>query len=135
MGRAALIAGIVFVLVFAAGTSQSDVSLETTAAVDAAAIPSGAAEPTLQNAATNAPGDETTQKDPFQPFSAEGGIPYADLPDTEKQLIDRNRDVTGWPERHDAFATAVREQSKRARAEVAQHQLGIVSLDTIGVVP
>jgi hypothetical protein len=135
MGRSALFVGVVFVLVFVAGTSQSDVSLETTSPVDAAAIPSGAPEPTLQNAVTNAPGDETIQKDPFQPFSAEGGIPYAELPEDEKQLIDRNRDVTGWAQRHDAFATGVREQSKRARAEVAQHQLGIGSLDTIGVVP
>ena len=49
--------------------------------------------------------------------------------------IDKNKDVTGWREHHDAFATAVLERSKKARSEVAQHELGLDSLDTIGVVP
>lgn len=135
MGRAALLAGIIFVLVFAAGTSRSDVALETTSSLDATALPSGAAEPTLQAPAVNAPGDESIQKDPFQLYSAEGGVPYAEQSPAEQKAIDRNRDVTGWQKTHDAFATAVRERSKQARAEAAQHQLGIESLGALGVVP
>jgi hypothetical protein len=137
MGRAAIFAGVLLVLVIAPPkTSQSDVAVETTSPVDdTAGIPSGAPEPTLGPPVTNAPGDETPQKDPFAPFSAEGGVPYEELSDDEKAAIDRNRDTTGWQQQSDAFAQAVRERSKKARAEAAQHQLGIEALDQIGVVP
>jgi hypothetical protein len=137
MGRAALFAGVVFVLVLAvAKTSRSDVAIETTSPVDdTAGLPSGAPEPTLGTPVVNAPGDETVQKDPFAPFSAEGGVPYEELDADEKAAIDRNRDTTGWQKQNDAFAQAVRERSKKARAEAAQHQLGLEALDQIGVVP
>jgi hypothetical protein len=136
MGRAALFAGVVFLVVFAAGTSRSDVALETTSPIDGTAgIPSGAPEPTLEPPAINAPGDETPQKDPFALFSAEGGVPYEELSAEDKENVDRNRDVTGWQQQNDAFAQATQERSKEARAAAAQHQLGIESLDEIGVVP
>ena len=136
MGRAALFAGVMFLLVLVAGTSRSDVALETTSPVDAAAgIPSGTPEPTLGPPAVNAPGDETPQKDPFALFSAEGGVPYEELPAEEQANIDRNRDVTGVQQQNAAFAQAVQERSKEARAAAAQHQLGMDSLDQIGVVP
>jgi hypothetical protein len=136
MGRAALFLGVVFVLVFAAGTSRSDVALETTSPLDnTVGIPSGAPEPTLLPPVTNAPGDETVQKDPFALFSAEGGVPYEELSADEKAAIDRNRDTPGQKQQNDAFAQAVRERSVKARAEAAQHQLGLEALDQIGVVP
>jgi hypothetical protein len=135
MGRAALLSGVVFVLVFGAGTVRSDVALETTSPLNTnVGITSGTPEPTLWLPVVNAPGDETPQKDPFAPFSAEGGVPYDELSATEKAAVDRNRDVTGWQPRHDAFAAAVRERSRLARAESAQHQLGLDNLAETGVV-
>jgi hypothetical protein len=136
MGRSLLfLAGVVFALVFAAGTSESDVAVDTASPVDEPTILSGTPEPTLQTATTNAPGDETVHKDPFTLFSAEGGVPYEELSVDDKAGVDRLREIPGQRQQNDAFAQAVREQSVRARAEAAQHQLGLEALDQIGVVP
>jgi len=83
------------------------------------------------------PSKEPAIKDPFVPYGigpAEEAVPYEALSQEQQSVADRGRDAAGWGATHNAFGGAVLERSKRARAEAAQHQLGIDELDTVGVV-
>jgi hypothetical protein len=83
--------------------------------------------------------DSAAPAAPFAPADVgppESVWPYEALTPAEQAVIDRGRDVGRWAQTHDAYASAVRERSRDARAEVAQHLLGLDgSLATMGVVP
>src|SRR5438093_991783 len=116
MGKALRLVCLFGVLVLAA-TARSDVATDPT---DAAAAPS-VSEPITGTSVQPATGDATTQRDPFnEPFDhggADAEWPYSGLTPEEQAVVDRGKDTTGWQEVHDAYASAVREQSQRARAE------------------
>jgi hypothetical protein len=129
MGRAALLATFVFVLVFAAGTSRSDVAPDSATASDVAP------DDGLNTAA--GPSAGPLQKDPFAPYDVGGPEaiwPYDSLTPEEKAVIDRTRDASGWAATHDGFGAAALERSKKARAQAAEHQLGVDNLELSGVV-
>lgn len=76
-------------------------------------------------------------KDPFAPYGvgpAEEVVPYEGLSPEEQTVADRGLDAAEWHKTHNAYGAAIVERSKRAKAEAAQHQLGIDSLETMGVV-
>jgi hypothetical protein len=95
-------------------------------------------EPTLETPTMPAPGWESVQKRPFEPYDIgppEHAWRYEALSADERAAVDRGRAAgeskRGTPE----MFTAIREHSARARAQAAQHQLGVDALETIGVVP
>lgn len=140
MGRAALFAGVVFVLAFAAGgTSRSDVVSDAPMA-PTTAVP----EPTTQAPVQNAP-EPSARHQPFTQYFV-GPAPwdkspkplwhYEDLTPAEKVVVDRGRDTTGWSNINNAFASASEQRAKQAASSSAAAQLGLdnTSLET-GVVP
>jgi hypothetical protein len=129
MARAALLAAFVFVLVFAAGTSRSDVAPDSSATSDVATT-------TDPNTAVQ-PSEGQKQKDPFAPYDVGGPEaiwPYDSLTPEEKAVIDRTRDANGWAATHDGFGAAALDRSRKARAQAAEHQLGVDNLELSGVV-
>ena len=60
---------------------------------------------------------------------------YESLTSEERAVVDRGRDAQGWQQTHDAYGAAVRQRSRNARAEGAQHLLGVDLLGDLGVVP
>lgn len=85
------------------------------------------------------PGSETKQKLPSEPYDIgppEHAWKLSQLSSEERAAVERGRAAglarAGMQE---AITLAAKEQSKRARAEAAQHQLGIDNLGEIGVVP
>jgi hypothetical protein len=133
MGNALRFGGLLFVAIVFASAWQSDVAAQSDDSFDSATI----AEPTVESAVQPAPGQETPQKNPFEPYGigpAEEAVPYEALTADEQAVADRGFDTAAWGGTHNAFAAAVVERSKRARAESAQHQLGVDSLDTLGVI-
>lgn len=82
--------------------------------------------------------------EPFTPYSP-GPSPtketprpywtYNDLNADAKAAIDMSREATGNQEVHNAYAAAAAERAHRAAGDAAQHELGVDSLGTIGVIP
>jgi len=127
MGRSAFLATSIFVLVFAAGTSRSDV------APDSAAADSSA---TLDSTSQTTPAG-SAQKNPFEPYDVGGTQAiwtYESLSPEERAVVDRTSGADGWSSTHDGFAAAAFERSKKARAQAAEHQLGVDNLELSGVV-
>lgn len=137
MGSALRLAAVMGGLLLFAATSRSDVAAQAVA--DEEEPPTVSVdEPVTDAPAPPAPGFETQTKDPFAPYGIgpiEEAVPYGALSPEEQDVVDRGFDHAGWSGVHAGFGAAVRERSKRARAEAAQHQLGIDALDTAGVVP
>jgi len=134
--RSLLFGAVMCAILLVAATTRSDVAPTTDPVLnDTAPLP----EPITGVAAQTVPGDEPAPKDPFVPFDVGGPeavSPYESLTLEEQAFIDRGRDTRDWSQVHDAYATAVKERSTRARAEAAQHSLGVdSSLDATGVVP
>jgi hypothetical protein len=76
-------------------------------------------------------------KDPFVPYGIGPigeAVPYEALAPEEKEVADRGRATASWSAVHDAYGAGVVARSEQARAEAAQHQLGVDRLDSIGVV-
>jgi hypothetical protein len=135
MGRALRLGGLLLAAVLFASIWQGDVAAQS---VDADLQTTSVAEPVVESPVQPAPGGETPQKNPFEPYGIgppEEAIPIEALGLDEQDVAARGVDTASWTTTHDAFAAAVDERSKRARAEAAQHQLGVDSLDTVGVVP
>jgi hypothetical protein len=112
-----------------AAITKSDVAAQD------ATIDSTTLDPVL---ATDSTQTTAPQKDPFAPYDVGGPEaiwPYEALTPDEQTVVDRNRDAKGWGEVHGGFATAVLERSMKARAEAAQHELGVDNLEQSGVVP
>lgn len=137
MGSALRLAAVMGGLLLFAATSRSDVAAQTVA--DEEEPPTASVdEPVTETPVQPAPGFETHAKDPFAPYGIgpiEEAVPYEALSPEEQAVADRGFDVANWSGVHSGFGAAVAERSKRARAESAQHQLGIDALDTVGVVP
>jgi hypothetical protein len=132
MGKVLRLAAVLCGAVLFAATWRSDVAADTEADATASIT-----EPITEAPLEPAPGSETEAKDPFAPYGvgpAEEAVPYEALSPEEQAVADRGRDATGWSAVHDAYGAAVVERSMRARAESAQHQLGIDALDTTGVI-
>ena len=134
MGNVLRLAGLLLAAIVFATLWQSDVAAQSTDDLDTATV----AEPVVEAPVEAVAGSETPQKNPFEPYGIgppEEAIPYEALTPEQQEVADRGFETDAWKQTHDAFGAAVRERSKQARAESAQHQLGIDSLDTLGVVP
>jgi len=136
MGRRLLLGAVMCAILLVAATTRSDVAPSGDVAVDdTASLP----EPIGETAVLPAAGVETLQKDPFAPYNIgppESVWPYEAMTPEEQAVIDRGRDTGSWQQTHDDYATAVRDRSHAARAEAAQHLLGIEgSLGATGVIP
>jgi hypothetical protein len=117
---------LLFAALFAAGALQADSAEPLEESFDDPPLPT--AEFITGTPVQPAPGLETPQKDPFEPYDIgdpASAIPYEALSPA----------VSGWREIHAAYAAAVGQRAKQARAEAAVHQLGIDELATKGVVP
>lgn len=135
MNRLLLGTGMCAILLVAA-TTRSDVGTADEPVDENSPLP----EPITGTPALSPPTTPASApKDPFAPYDVgppESVWPYESLTPAERAVIDRGRDADGWRDIHDAYSSAVRQQSKRARAEAAQHILGIpATLDSTGVVP
>jgi len=126
--------------IFAGAAAQQDVVADVaTAAIDDETPSESIPEPITGDPADPQPGSETVQKNPSEPYDIgppEHAWKLEQLSADEKAAVERGR--TAGATRagmHEALTLAAKEQSKRARAEAAQHQLGVDSLDAIGVVP
>ena len=120
MGRSALLATFVFVLVFAAGTSRSDVATDSSATSDSPAIDDQAASPE--------PGP-TVQKDPFAPYDVGGPEaiwPYESLSVEERAA--QKRVARSLEKLRAIFA-------KRGVATTAAVIAGIVSANSVQAAP
>ena len=129
---------LVVVLVVRVATSHSDVTPPPS-------LPSPApAEPIT---GTPIAGDVPSQgpaHTPFTPYPI-GPAPgdtspkpfwlYDDLSPSEKAVIDKARDVTGWQATNDIITSAAAEHAHQAAADAAAHQLGVDNLGTTGVIP
>jgi hypothetical protein len=127
---------LLFAALFAAGALQADSAEPFEESFDDPPLP--IAEFITGTPVQPAPGHETPQKDPFEPYDIgdpASAIPYEALSPAEQAVVDRGRDVSGWREIHAAYAASVGQRAKQARAEAAVHQLGIDELATKGVVP
>ena len=88
------------------------------------------------------PGSETKQKIPSEPYdigAPEHAWKLEQLSPAERAAVERGRAygaARAASGMNAALTLAAKEQSKRARAEAAQHQLGVTAgLGEIGVVP
>jgi hypothetical protein len=138
MGNMRFAAFLLFLLLTAAAADSDVTSSDATVETSADAVGPSTPEPVTGTPVQPAPGSETIQKNPFEPYGIgppEEAVPYSALSPAEQAVVDRGRDASAYVPVHDAFAEAVRERSKQARAEAAAHELGVDSLATIGVVP
>lgn len=137
MGNAMRLAATMGCALLFALTWNGDVAADADSTSDASSTTS-ITEPITDQAVTVVPSTETVIKDPLAPYGIgppEEAVPLEELSPEQQEAVGRGIDTAISPATHDAFAAAVRERSKLARAESAQHQLGIDSLDTTGVVP
>jgi hypothetical protein len=128
MGRGLLFGAVLCAILFAAATTRSDVASPT-------ASPQTA--PVSQPTPSTTLAGSTAAKDPFAPFDVgppESVWPYESLTPAERAVIDRGRAESGWQQTHDTYGAAAMELSRRARAEAAEHDLGVANLDSEGVV-
>lgn len=136
MARTVLFGAVMCAIMLIAATTRSDV-VATDVEVDVddtSPIP----EVITGAPAVSPPSSESPAKDPLAPFDVgppESVWPYESLTAEEQALVDQGRDTDAWEPIHEGFAAAVGERSRRARAEVAQHLLGVDSIDDMGVVP
>ena len=124
MGRSLLFGAVLCVILLVATTTRSDVSNSDVAVDDRASLP----ELITGAAAQPAPSTDPLPSDPFAPFDVgppEAIWPYDLLAPEERAVIDRGRNPSVGQQMHDEYAAAVRERSRNARAETAQHLLGI----------
>ena len=127
---------LLFAALFAGGALRADAPAPFAESLEDPPLPE--AEFITGTPIDPAPGHETPDKDPFGPYDIgdpASAIPYEALSPEEKSVVDKGRDVSGWRQIHDAYATAVKERAKQARAAAAVHQLGVDELATEGVVP
>lgn len=127
---------LAFLALFAGAAAQPPVTADIDESTDDPPLPEH--EFITGSAVEPAPGSETPQKDPFKPYDIgdpASAIPYEALSPAEKVVVDRGRNVDGWRQVHDAYATAIAERAKHARARAAAQQLGVDELETQGVVP
>lgn len=144
IGRSLLFAALIFAVIFAAASLESDVAADTSSPEPTVATP----EPITGTAVQPAPGSETYVRPPFTPYDV--GPPrndeftdnspkplwaYEDLTPDEQAVADRGRDATRWQPVNDAYARASAEMARKAAAASAQSQLGAENLGAIGVVP
>jgi hypothetical protein len=133
--RTLLFGAVMCAILLVAATTRSDVASSADVPVDETApLPeptTGAVDPT--------PTTDPPPKDPFAPFDIgppESIWPYELLTPEEQAVVDRGRDTTAWKQTHDAYAAGVSLLSQRARAEAAQHLLGVdTGVQNTGVVP
>lgn len=143
MGKALRLAAVMCATLLFAATWSGDVAADveadespTTSINEPVTEPSVALEVAANQGAVG-PSAVPAGKDPLAPYGigpAAEAVPYEALSQEQQSVADRGRDTTGWAATNNAFGAAVVEQSKEARAEAAQHQLGIDDLDTVGVV-
>jgi hypothetical protein len=131
-----VVSTLLFAALFAGGALRADAPAAFEESFDDPPLPS--AEFITGTPVEPAPGHETPQKDPFEPYDIgdpASAIPYEALSPAEQAVVDRGRDASGWRQIHDAYAAAIGQRAKQARAEAAVHQLGLDELATKGVVP
>lgn len=143
MGKALRLAATMCGALLFAVTWSGDVAADVEADADASPTES-ISEPITETAlpATDpgivfGPSADPAVKDPLAPYGigpAEESVAYEALPPEEQEVADRGREAAEWSAVHNMYGAAVIARSKHARAEAAQHQLGVDSLDTIGVV-
>jgi hypothetical protein len=134
MGKALRLAAVMCGAVLFAATWSSDVAADVEA--DAPST-SSLSEPITEAPLSLAPSAAAGNKDPLAPYGIgppEEAVPFGALSPEQQEVAARGLDTTRWNAAHNAFGAAVVERSKHARAEAAQHQLGVDSLDTLGVV-
>jgi hypothetical protein len=127
-----LVFGIVMgAILLIASTTRSDVApMDSTETTDSSASVDDS------SAQVAAPGS-APPKNPFEPYDVGGTEaiwPYESLTPDEQAIIDRTRDATGWAQVHDGFGAAGFERGRKARAQAAEHQLGVDNLELSGVV-
>jgi hypothetical protein len=135
MWRLASFLFIACIAVLAAAADPTASPFEASAA-DEPRLP--ATEPITGDPAVAAPDSAPPPKDPLAPYDIgdpDSEIAYEELSPEERAVVDRGRDAGRWRAIHDAYGAAVAQGSKQARAEAAQHQLGVDELDRHGVVP
>jgi hypothetical protein len=136
MGKLLRFAATMGCAVLFALTWSGDVAADVDAGATATTI--SVTEPTTDQPVTLVPTAEPITKDPLAPYGigpSEEAVPYEALTPEQQEAADHGFDTATSAATHNAFAAAVVERSNQARAEAAQHQLGIDSLDTLGVVP
>jgi hypothetical protein len=141
VGNSLRLAAVMCGALLFATTWDSDVAADVdTDAASATSITEPITETSVQTteaSAALAPDAEPATRNPLAPYGigpAAEAIAYEDLAPAQQEAADRGFDTATSSATHNAFAAAVVERSKRARAEAAQHQLGVDSLDTVGVV-
>jgi hypothetical protein len=141
MGNALRLAAIMCGALLFASTWSSDVAADVDADTQSTtSIAEPITEASVQSTEATvalAAGTEPATNNPLEPYGigpAAEAIAYEDLAPAQQEAADRGFDTATSAATHNAFAAAVLERSKRARAEAAQHQLGVDSLDTVGVV-
>jgi hypothetical protein len=141
MGNALRLAVVMCGAVLCAVTWSSDVAADADVDDDDASstsvISPSIAEPITEPPVVLAPSADTGPKNPLVPYGtgpAAEAVPYDALSPEEQAVASRGLDATNWTATHNAFAAAVVERSKHARAEAAQHQLGVDGLDRLGVI-
>jgi len=132
--------GLLMCVAILLGAANQSLVAADTAVDDEENIPAESIpEPTTEAPVMPLPGSETKQKLPSEPYDV--GPPdqvwkYEQLSDAEKAAVDRGRAAGAARAGKDqGLAIGVKEHSRRARAEAAQHQLGLDDLRAIGVAP
>lgn len=126
MGKGLLFGAVMCAILLAAATTRSDV-----------AAPAAQPQQNVAPTPAAAPGNSAT-KNPFAPFDVgppEAVWSYEALTPEERAVIDRGRADPGWQQVHDAYGSAAMELGRKARTEAAEHDLGLLGLDSQGVVP
>lgn len=126
-------------IIFLGAAHQSEVRADAVVDEDENIPAEPVPEPITGTAVMPLPGSETVQKKPSEPYDV--GPPdhvwkYEQLSTEEKAAVERGRAAGAARAGKDLGITiGVKEQSRRARAEAAQHQLGLDNLSAIGVAP
>jgi hypothetical protein len=129
MGRSLLFGAVMCAILLVAATTRSDVGSTDATLDETAPLPEDPASTT-----------DTPPKDPLAPFDVgptESIWTYESLNPEEQAVVTHGRDTSStWQQTHNAYAAAVGLLSQRARAEAAQHLLGVdQAVENTGVVP
>jgi hypothetical protein len=127
--------------IFAGAATQSPVSADVaTSYLDDDVSTESIPEPITGDPVMPNPGSETKQKVPSEPYDV--GPPeqvwkYDQLSPAEQEAVERGRaaGAARAGKMDEALSRAAKEHSKRARAEAAEHQLGVYELGRMGVIP
>jgi hypothetical protein len=136
MWRLASFLFIACVVVLAAAADPGSPTTFAASAADEPRLP--AIEPITGEPVEAALDSAPPPRDPLAPYDVgdpESAIAYEELSPEDRAVVDRGRDASKWRVIHDAYGGAVAQRSRQARAEAAQHQLGVDELDRQGVVP